>query len=132
VGAVLDSLDEVGSPAVRTDSASVVSLDTDVEPVVEVPASTLLPAEVDPELVEVDPSAVEAPETSGDEAVSSSVVCAAPPLDDAVDEPVPDAESVDSVDVDVDFASSALASAGDVTPIMPIPRAAANAPTRPI
>ena len=90
-----------------------VAPDVDVAPAVDVSVAV----DVDSELVVVEPLSV-------DVAVEVPVAVAS-----AADS-VPADEA--SVDVDDVLVVSALATAGEITTITPIPKAAANAPTRPI
>jgi ribonuclease E len=101
----------------------------DVAPEVDVAPVVTGPVTVDPELVVVDPELVE---------VDPEVVeVVSPPVVAAVEVPVlaaPAAESApaDEAPVDDEPDVSAVATPGDVMTITPMPKAAANAPTRPM
>jgi hypothetical protein len=80
--------------------------------------------------VDVEP----APVVAGNDVAVPVVDLAADPRDDSPDDVSPDVELVEPVDGDSDDVPvvSASAKPGEATTITPIPRAAANAPTRPM
>jgi hypothetical protein len=75
-----------------------------------------------------------APVVAVDEAAVPVVDVATDPADDSPDGVSPDVELAEPVDDDSDDVPvvSAAAKPGEATTITPIPRAAANAPTRPM
>jgi hypothetical protein len=103
-------------PLLPTVTPGATSVLEDVEPdVVVVPVAVVsVPVDVDPPLVDV-----ESPVVAGDEVA------------DSVDDSPVDVELVEDDSEDVPVVS-ALATPGEVATITPIPRAAANAPTRPM
>ena len=84
--------------------------------------------------VDDDPPPVEsAPLVAVDEAAVPVVGAAADPVDDSLDDDSLDVELAEVVDDDSEEVPvvSAVAKPGEATTITPIPKAAANAPTRP-